>query len=48
MGLNPNSFVIETREHLIGLLAEAAEIEHHLMCCYLDAAFSLKQEAVRR
>src|SRR5580693_376304 len=35
----------ETREQLIGLLAEAAEIEHNLMCCYLYAAFSLKQDA---
>lgn len=32
-----------TREQLWALLAEAAEIEHHLMCCYLYAAFSLKQ-----
>jgi hypothetical protein len=37
--------VVETREQLIGLLAEAAEIEHNLMCCYLYAAFSLKQDA---
>jgi hypothetical protein len=44
MSPDPNSFVIETREHLMGLLAEAAEIEHHLMCCYLYAAFSLKQD----
>ena len=35
--------VIENREHLVSLLAEAAEIEHNLMCCYLYAAFSLKQ-----
>lgn len=32
-----------SREQLWGLLAEAAEIEHHLMCCYLYAAFSLKE-----
>ena len=32
-----------SREQLWGLLAEAAEIEHHLMCCYLYAFFSLKQ-----
>jgi CDGSH-type Zn-finger protein/uncharacterized Fe-S cluster protein YjdI len=32
----------QTREHLIHLLAEAAEIEHNLMCTYLYAAFSLK------
>jgi hypothetical protein len=37
------AFVIETREHLVSLLAEAAEIEHNLMCCYLYAAFSLKE-----
>jgi len=34
-----------SREQLWGLLAEAAEIEHHLMCCYLYAAFSLKERA---
>jgi CDGSH-type Zn-finger protein/uncharacterized Fe-S cluster protein YjdI len=33
---------IESREQLLYLLAEAAEIEHNLMCCYLFAAFSLK------
>lgn len=32
-----------SREQLWGLLAEAAEIEHHLMCCYLYAFFSLKE-----
>ena len=36
---------IRTREELIFLLAEAAEIEHNLMCCYLFAAFSMKTEA---
>jgi CDGSH-type Zn-finger protein/uncharacterized Fe-S cluster protein YjdI len=45
MSQNPPSFVIENREQLLGLLAEAAEIEHNLMCCYLYAAFSLKQGA---
>lgn len=34
-----------SREQLWALLAEAAEIEHHLMCCYLYAAFSLKQSS---
>jgi len=34
-----------SREQVWGLLAEAAEIEHHLMCCYLYAAFSLKERA---
>ena len=33
------------RAQLVGLLAEAAEIEHCLMCTYLYAAFSLKQSA---
>jgi hypothetical protein len=33
---------IESREQLLYLLTEAAEIEHNLMCCYLFAAFSLK------
>ncbi|HUQ25692.1 MAG TPA: ferritin-like protein [Burkholderiales bacterium] len=31
------------REQLIHLLAEAAELEHNLLCCYLYAAFSLKR-----
>src|SRR5688500_18023758 len=34
--------VIGSREQLFHLLAEAAEIEHTLMCSYLYAAFSLK------
>lgn len=34
---------IESREELIYLLAEAAAIEHNLMCCYLYAAWSLKR-----
>ena len=33
-----------TREQLLYWLHEASEIEHHLMCCYLYAAFSLKRE----
>lgn len=33
------------RDQLISMLAEAAEIEHCLMCTYLYAAFSLKQHA---
>ncbi|HYF57846.1 MAG TPA: ferritin-like protein [Burkholderiaceae bacterium] len=51
--------VVGGREQLLQLLAEAAEIEHTLMCSYLYAAFSLKDgsepglsaaqgEAVRR
>lgn len=35
--------VIGGREQLFHLLAEAAEVEHALMCCYLYAAFSLKR-----
>jgi hypothetical protein len=31
------------RDQLVTMLAEAAEIEHCLMCTYLYAAFSLKQ-----
>jgi hypothetical protein len=38
-------FVIEHREALIYMLCEAAEIEHAIMCQYLYAAFSLKQDA---
>jgi CDGSH-type Zn-finger protein len=37
-------FVIEHREALIYMLCEAAELEHGIMCQYLFAAFSLKQE----
>lgn len=33
-----------TREQLIHALDEAAELEHNLMCTYLYAAFSLKDE----
>ena len=33
------------REDLLYLLAEAAEIEHNLMCCYLFAAAGLKDES---
>lgn len=32
-----------SREQLWGMLFEAAEIEHNLMCCYLYAMFSLKE-----
>lgn len=35
----------DSREQLLYMLAEAAEIEHNLMCCYLFAAFSLKRGA---
>lgn len=43
--MNPETAVPVSREQVWGLLAEAAEIEHHLMCCYLYAAFSLKEGA---
>ncbi|MDB5743979.1 MAG: hypothetical protein JWR68_2294 [Polaromonas sp.] len=33
---------LSSREQLAHLLAEAAELEHNLLCCYLYAAFSLK------
>jgi CDGSH-type Zn-finger protein/uncharacterized Fe-S cluster protein YjdI len=39
------NFRIETREQLFYTLTEAAEIEHNLMCCYLYAAFSMKDDA---
>ena len=35
--------IVGSREQLLHLLAEAAEIEHTLMCSYLYAAFSLKR-----
>lgn len=35
--------IIESREQLIHVLTEAAEIEHNLLCSYLYAAFSLKR-----
>ena len=35
--------MIETREQLIHVLTEAAQIEHNLLCSYLYAAFSLKR-----
>jgi hypothetical protein len=33
---------IESRVHLLSTLAEAAELEHNLMCMYLYSLFSLK------
>jgi CDGSH-type Zn-finger protein len=46
-GLAPSEepFVIEHREALIYMLCEASELEHGIMCQYLFAAFSLKQNA---
>jgi len=43
MNSSTSSIIIESREHLIGWLGEAAEIEHNLMCCYLYAMFGLKR-----
>jgi hypothetical protein len=37
--------LIGSREQIFHLLAEAAEIEHTLMCSYLYAAFSLKHKS---
>lgn len=37
--------LVLSREHLSHLLAEAAELEHNLMCTYLYAAFSLKRRS---
>src|SRR5262249_57977683 len=46
-GLAPpeEPFVIEHREALIFMLCEAAELEHGIMCQYLFAVFSMKQNA---
>ena len=35
---------IENRAQLIYLLTEAAELEHEILCCYLFASFSMKDE----
>ena len=43
MNLPTHFTPINSREQLLSTLAEAAEIEHNLMCCYLYAAFSLKR-----
>ena len=40
-------FIVNDREQLIYLLTEAAEIEHGLMCCYLYAAWSLKDSVAK-
>ena len=36
--------VIESRSQLFGMLAEASEVEHNLMCLYLYGLFSLKRD----
>src|ERR1700677_2736441 len=45
LGAPAAPLVIEHREALIYMLCEAAELEHGIMCQYLFAAFSLKQDA---
>lgn len=45
MDVTEPAIAFRSREELLYLLAEAAEIEHNLMCCYLFAAFGLKTEA---
>lgn len=40
--LSEPRIAVRSREELLYLLAEAAEIEHNLMCWYLCAAFGLK------
>ncbi|MFO0686344.1 MAG: ferritin-like domain-containing protein [Sandaracinus sp.] len=42
--MNEPEIHVENRESLAYLLAEASEIEHGLMCCYLYAAFSLREQ----
>jgi hypothetical protein len=39
--------MIQTREQLIHMLTEAAEIEHNLLCSYLYAVFSMKRAGER-
>ena len=39
----PRTITIESRERLLSTLAEAAELEHTLMCLYLYAVFSFKR-----
>jgi CDGSH-type Zn-finger protein/uncharacterized Fe-S cluster protein YjdI len=45
MNIHEPEITVRSREDLLYLLAEAAEIEHNLMCCYLFAAFSIKDES---
>jgi hypothetical protein len=40
---NEPDIILGSREQLLHLLAEAAEIEHTLMCSYMYAAFSLRR-----
>jgi hypothetical protein len=43
--MSDNPVRINSREELIYLLSEAAEVEHGVMCSYLFAAFSMKDRA---
>jgi hypothetical protein len=44
VGAAEPAIIVGSREQVLHLLAEAAEIEHTLMCSYLYAAFSLKRD----
>lgn len=46
MSAKSTPIVVDTREQLLHLLAEASEFEHNLLCCYLYAAFSLKRAPI--
>jgi hypothetical protein len=41
---SPHGLIVESREQLLYLLGEAAEIEHAACCIYLYAAFTLRAE----
>ena len=41
---SPRELVFESREELLYLLGEAAEVEHAACCIYLYAAFTLQAE----
>ncbi len=44
MAASPPNQRMHNRDHLLHVLAEAAELEHNILCTYLYAAFSLKRE----
>jgi len=39
---------MSSREQLAHLLAEAAKLQHNLLCCYLYAAFTQKKVALSK
>jgi hypothetical protein len=41
---SPRELIVESREELLSLLGEAAEVEHAACCIYLYAAFTLQAE----